>query len=119
MGEDVLGPLEREVMQILWDGAGPMSVRAVLQRLNDPRDEELAYTTAMTTLKRLSDKGMLRRHRQGRSFLYEPEAEDPAAVAVRSVIREFGDAALAEFVEGARADPEIRRRLREVMGEGG
>ncbi len=115
MGEDVLGPLERQVMEILWDAPAAMSVREVLTRVNDERSDDLAYTTVMTTLARLADKGLLRRHQEGRSYLYQPEAHDPAAVAVRSVIEQFGDAALAEFVEEARSDPRLRKRLRRLV----
>lgn len=114
-GDDVLGPLEREVMEIVWDLGEPCSVREVLVRLNGRRDDDLAYTTVMTTMSRLADKGLLQREQQGRSYLYEPSVDGPAGVAVRTVIRRFGDAALAEFVEEAEADPQLRARLRRLM----
>lgn len=116
-GQEVLGPLEREVMEIVWDAGGPMSVREVLGRLNDQRDDDLAYTTVMTTLARLADKGLLRREKDGRSYLYEPTGDGPAAVAVRTVIERFGEAALAEFVDEANADPQLRERLRRLMND--
>lgn len=116
-GQEVLGPLEREVMDILWEADHPLSVRDVLDHLNGRRDTDLAYTTAMTTLSRLADKGLLRREKEGRSYLYEPEADGPAAVAVRTVIDQFGDAALAEFVDEARSDPGLRERLRRLMDD--
>lgn len=116
-GEGVLGPLEREVMAVLWNGGDPMSVREVVSCLNETRDEPLAYTTVMTTLARLADKGMLRRQREGRRYRYEAAVRDPAEAAVRNVVRQFGDAALAHFVDEVRADPQLRRRLQGLLGE--
>jgi hypothetical protein len=42
---------------------------------------------------------------------------DEAGIAVREVLRGYGDAALAHFVEEARADPQLLRRLRRLMDE--
>lgn len=62
-----LGPLEREVIELLW-ARGSSSVRDVVQGL--PR--VLAYTTVMTTLDRLFKKGLLQRERSDRAFVYSP-----------------------------------------------
>ncbi len=68
MGQQMLlGPLEVQVMEILW-GAGERSVRDVVERL----DRKLAYTTVMTTLDRLFKKGLLDRQKSERAFLYSP-----------------------------------------------
>ena len=112
-----LGPLEAEVMKILWSAEGPMTVRAVLERANRRRSEPLAYTTVMTVMSRLADKGVLARRREGRGYAYEPTASDAAAIAVRQVVRDFGETAVAHFVEQARADPSLRARLRRVLDE--
>jgi len=63
----LLGPLEIEVMEVLWAG-GECSVRDVVEQL----DRKLAYTTVMTTLDRLFKKGLLDRHKSERAFLYMP-----------------------------------------------
>ena len=65
--QPLMGPLEREAMQILWS-AGELSVRQVMQKLPAKR----AYTTIMTTVARLYTKGFLKRRAQGRKFLYSP-----------------------------------------------
>ena len=62
-----LGPLEMEVMEILWT-RGQSSVRDVFQDLHRP----LAYTTVMTTLARLYKKGILLRQKCERAFFYVP-----------------------------------------------
>src|SRR5438445_10463076 len=106
-----LGPLEAEVMKILWTEQEPLAVRAVLERLNRGRTPTLAYTTVMTVMSRLAEKDVLRRAKDGRGYVYEPAVADEAGIAVRDVMRDFGDTALAHFVEEARADPRLLKRL--------
>jgi predicted transcriptional regulator len=102
-------------MAVLWRAHAPLPVRAVAARLNAARDAPLAYTTVMTVMSRLAGKGILARSRSGRRFLYSPVAGDTAEIAVRGVLAEFGDAALARFVERAELDPQLRERLRRLM----
>lgn len=104
-------------MHVMWADAGPLGVRAVLQRLNDGREPTLAYTTVMTVMARLAEKGILRRELDGRGYVYEAAVPDAAAIAVRSVMRDFGEAAVAQFVDEARADPKLRRRLEKLLRE--
>ncbi|MCA0252439.1 MAG: BlaI/MecI/CopY family transcriptional regulator [Actinobacteria bacterium] len=66
----VLGELENAVMEILWVHREPMPVRDVHELLARRRD--LAYTTVMTVLDRLSKKGIANRELQGRAWLYSP-----------------------------------------------
>jgi predicted transcriptional regulator len=115
----VLGPLEAEVMQVLWPAGKPLSVRAVMDEMNEGRSAPLAYTTVMTVMARLAEKEILTRHREGRGFVYEPAAPDAATIAVRNVMRDFGDAALAGFVDEARANPKLQARLEQLLGGDG
>jgi predicted transcriptional regulator len=62
-----LGPLETQVLELLWGRGRAVTVRHVL-----PAFPGLAYTTLMTTLDRLYRKGLLTRRRRGRAFAYEP-----------------------------------------------
>lgn len=111
------GPLEAEVMDVVWAANAPVSVRDVAKQLNDGRTEPLAYTTVMTVMSRLAEKQVLERHLEGRGYLYEPSAADAAGLAVKNVIRTYGDEAMAHFVQEARADPEVLRRLQRMLGE--
>jgi predicted transcriptional regulator len=104
-------------MEIVWASDGPVSVRAMLERLNTGRPQPLAYTTVMTVMARLVEKEVLSRRRDGRGYVYEASVSDPAEIAVRGVVREFGDAALVHFVDEARADPKVLRRLRRLLSE--
>jgi predicted transcriptional regulator len=115
-GGSALGPLEAEVMAVLWQSDGPVFVREVVQRLNAGRTAPLAYTTVMTVLSRLAGRGILVREQQGRGYVYSPAVADTAEIAVRGVLAEFGDAALARFVERVELDPGLRARLRKLMG---
>lgn len=77
-GPKPLGPLERQVLEILWDH-GARSVRQVIDLL--PTDP--AYTTIATVLSNLKRKRYVRTRRDGRSSLYEPlfsRADHDAAV---------------------------------------
>lgn len=65
--ELVMGPLERELLELIWQ-RGESSVRDIFLAL----DERLAYTTLMTTLDRLHKKGLLERRKDGRAFYYSP-----------------------------------------------
>src|SRR6266540_7508249 len=85
MVEKVLGPLEAEVMRVLWAAKAPITVREVLERLNRGRRPALAYTTVMTVMSRLAEKEILRRERDGRGYRYEAAVADAAAIAVREV----------------------------------
>jgi len=111
----LLGPLEAEVMGVLWSARQPLSVRAVLEELNRDRRQGLAYTTVMTVMSRLAEKDILRRTRDGRGFVYEAAVADVAELAVRDVIRDFGESAVASFVEQARSDPKLAKRLQRLM----
>lgn len=112
-----LGPLETEVMRVAWSAHEPLSVRAVLENLNEGRPRPLAYTTVMTVMNRLVDKGAFRRRRAGRGYVYEPTSTDAAGMAVRRVVDAYGDAAVAHFVEAARDDPRLLGRLQRLLDE--
>ena len=118
----VMGPLEGRIMRAVWSGSvrQPFVVRDV-HRLTP----ELAYTTLMTTLGRLADKGVLTQQRVAVQRAYEYRAagspSDFLAAASREqvtkMLERFGDAALAAFA--AKLDdlpPEQRERLRSAAG---
>ncbi|HVC07104.1 MAG TPA: BlaI/MecI/CopY family transcriptional regulator [Solirubrobacterales bacterium] len=111
------GPLESEVMEAIWRAGKPVAVRDVIEVLNEHRGEALAYTTVMTVMSRLAAKAVLSRHKAGRGYLYEANAPDAAGIVVKEVLRAYGDVAVAHFVDEARADPALLRRLRHLLGE--
>lgn len=112
-----LGPLEARIMRVVWTGslATPFTVHDVHDGM-----PELAYTTVLTTMRRLSDKGLLEVEAAvGRRSHHYRAAGDPAAfLAAQSdreaaaVVARYGDAALAAFAHRLEAlTPEQREAL--------
>lgn len=65
----VLHDLEAEIMDVVWESdAERVSVEDVREALEP--DCGRAYTTVMTTLKRLFEKDLLDRQKEGRKYLY-------------------------------------------------
>jgi BlaI family transcriptional regulator, penicillinase repressor len=71
-----LGPLEMQVLGLL-SGAEPATVNQVRQRLS-AAGADYAYTTVMTVLTRLYQKGVLRREKQGHRYVYRTTPGDRA-----------------------------------------
>ncbi|MFF8595540.1 BlaI/MecI/CopY family transcriptional regulator [Streptomyces sp. NPDC015220] len=65
-----LGDLEAEIMDRLWRWCRPATVREIVDDIN--RTRPVAYTTVMTVADILHRKGLLRREKTGRAWLYEP-----------------------------------------------
>ncbi|MDT0381814.1 BlaI/MecI/CopY family transcriptional regulator [Streptomyces sp. DSM 42041] len=70
-----LGELEDAVMTRVWQWNRPVTVREVLEDLQEQRT--IAYTTVMTVMDNLHQKGWLRREQEGRAYRY-------AAVSTRA-----------------------------------
>jgi predicted transcriptional regulator len=70
-----LGELEDAVMTRVWEWNRPVTVREVLEDLR--QDRSIAYTTVMTVLDNLRQKGWVRREQEGRAYRY-------AAVSTRA-----------------------------------
>lgn len=116
----LMGPLEARIMRAIWSGTvrAPFVVSDVQQEM-----PELAYTTVMSTMVRLADKGLLRStHIVGvRAHQYSVNLR-PADYLKQSGIREvdgiverFGDVALAAFETKLKSlSAEERKRLREM-----
>jgi predicted transcriptional regulator len=71
-----LGETEMEVLHHVWD-LGEATVADVRERILEER--EVAYTTIMTVMKKLADKGYLEYHKDGRTYVYAP-AQEPNKV---------------------------------------
>jgi predicted transcriptional regulator len=115
----VLGPLETEIMQILWKDRRS-TVKKVHRKLSQNRD--IAYTTVMTTMGRLSEKGVLDRHPEGLAYVYAPaiSEEDFVSMVVRQVLDglmdDYSDMAVDYMVDYlAENDPDELQRLQQVI----
>lgn len=115
-----LHELEALVMDIVWR-EGRSTVREVLGTLNATEDRVRAYTTVLTIMQRLDDKGLLERERDGRTDVYRPvltaEAyrDRRAAADIDDLLDRYEDEALVHFARRlARLDPDRRRRLQRL-----
>jgi len=92
-----MGDLEAEVMSVLWE-KGSATVQEVQETL-EPR-HPLAYTTVMTVMSRLAEKGMLDRVKEGRAYLYRPAVpQDKAAGSLlQSLVRRLYDGATGKAI---------------------
>jgi len=87
-------------MEVLWKTDSALTVRQVSTGLDE---RNLAHTTVMTVLDRLSKKGFARRERDGRAWRYRPAATREAYVTelMLTALDQTGDrvAALARFAQ--------------------
>jgi predicted transcriptional regulator len=118
----LLHELEAEIMDEVWRQE-TATVRTVMEALNRKADPPRAYTTYMTVMRRLNDKGLLDRTRDGRQDSYTPRLtrqeyqELRAGAQVRGLVDEFGDVALAHFAKSLDTlDPARRRQLKRLAG---
>lgn len=112
-----LGDLELQVMEVLWRTDHAMAVREVLAELT--RERDLAYTTVMTVLDRLSKKGRVTRELEGRAWYYRPAESRATLMAAEMLAALTGSVeqradALKEF--GAGLSAEDAALLAEVLG---
>ena len=66
-----LGPLEAEILNIVWD-LGCATVKQVHERILTDPDRELAYSSVTTVLRRLTQKGWLTCDENSRAFVWRP-----------------------------------------------
>jgi predicted transcriptional regulator len=98
-----LAPLELDCMNALWS-IGEGTVRQIQQLMIATRPR--AYTTIMTILDRLAQKGVVTRQKAGRAYLYRPNltAEQARAHAIERIVAGFFEGstqALAAQLAGA------------------
>ena len=109
-----MGELESEVMSQLWTAHTPLTPSEVRDALGG----ELAYTTVMTILGRLWEKGLTQRERRGRAYAYWPSLSEAelAAKRMRATLDRTADRekTLARFVDSLSVKDE--RALRRILG---
>jgi predicted transcriptional regulator len=90
------GELEQLILDSLWDSASAVSSQQLLERISP--DGDLALTTVLTVLSRLTDKGLVSRvPGPGRSFLFSPaqSREEHTAALMLKIVSGAGNPALA------------------------
>ncbi|MFE3183966.1 BlaI/MecI/CopY family transcriptional regulator [Streptomyces violascens] len=110
-----LGELEDAVMTRVWQWNRPVTVREVLEDLQQERS--IAYTTVMTVMDNLHQKGWVRREVDGRAYRYTAVSTRAAyAAALMNEAWSQSDnraAALVAFF--GMMSPEEREALRDAV----
>src|SRR5215470_988573 len=93
-----LGSAELDVLKALWD-LGPATVRQVMARLHD-RGRRVAYTTVLTFLTRLEQKGHVRSDKSGLAYIYRAKLsrQRVSRSRLRSLIQQLYDGAAGPLV---------------------
>ena len=78
-----LGPLESEILAIVWD-LKIVTVKTVHDRILEDPDRELAYTSVTTVLQRLTKKGWLKCSKKGKAFSWQAKVSREQARALYS-----------------------------------
>ncbi len=121
----LLGSLELPVMEFMWQ-TGEATVQQVVKTIN--RKRPIAYTTVMTVMGHLVDKGLLSRTMEGKRYRYlvarsrDEFLHEASRSKVHSLVNDFGDLAIAQFlgeidnVDAGRLE-ELRSRVQEASNE--
>jgi predicted transcriptional regulator len=111
---------ELRLMEVLWD-KGSATVGEVVEAM--PKRTPLAYSTVLTTLRLLEEKGYLTHVKEGRAFIYHPAIGRAEACesAVAHLVRRFFNGShgllALNLVENKRIDASELKRLRKTIGE--
>jgi len=103
-----LTPLELAIMKVVWH-IGEATVRDVYETLRKSRD--IAYTTVMTMMKILEDKGYVTKTQVDRAYLYRPAK--PRQQVVGAMVKDFVDRVFDGASEGLFAHLARDNRLSE------
>lgn len=107
---------ELDVMGVLWD-RGDATVAEVRERLAD----DLAYTTVLTVLRTLEDKGYVGHVGEGKAHRYHPLVERQAAGSsvlrrmMRKLFKDSPELLLTHLVSDRRLSDDELRRMRALL----
>jgi predicted transcriptional regulator len=110
---------EADVMQVLWDH-GPSVVNEVKEKLHD----DLAYTTVLTILRTLEQKGYVRHEEEGRVHRYSAAVKETAArkSALRhltgKLFKGSSELLFTQLVSDQKLSAEQIQRMRDLLAEG-
>jgi BlaI family transcriptional regulator, penicillinase repressor len=115
-----LTPQELAIMKVVWT-SDTVTVRDVYEALRQKR--AIAYTTVMTMMKVLEEKGYLQKTLVERAHVYRPTK--PRQQVIGAMVRDFvdrvfdgaSDALLVHLAGDSRLTDEQRRTMKELLDE--
>ena len=111
-------PREMDVMSILWD-LGSGTVSEVRERMPD----DLAYTTVLSLMRTLEEKGLVRHEEEGRAHRYFPlvDWQDAGKGELRRLLRKVfkgsPELLLVQLLSDRKLDEDQLRSIRELLDE--
>ena len=121
-GASPLGPLESEIMEIVWDDSEPISVREVHSALTRKK-RDLAYSTVKAVLTNLTTKGYLCCNGKGKSNYYsavesrEKFKEKTVSAVINSLLKNHREPLLANLVDRVLEDEKILREVERMIAK--
>ena len=113
-----LGETEMEILHHVWE-LGEATVASVQERILEER--KVAYTTVMTVMKNLADKGYLQFRKEGVTYVYSA-AQEPAKVQssligklVDKVFKGSPSALIQTLVQNEQLSDEERTQIKKLI----
>ena len=116
---NTLTEAELRLMKMLW-ARGESAVSDLVAAM--PEGEALAYTSVLTTIRILEQKGYVRHHQEGRAFVYRPcvQEHEASRSEIRNMMQRFfgnsRERLLLSLLGDEEIDPEELQRLKEAIG---
>jgi BlaI family transcriptional regulator, penicillinase repressor len=85
---------ELEALKVLWDRQ-QATIREIADAMNTSGDDELAYTTVLSLLQVMEQKGLVAHRRSGKAYIYTPRVER------QSTFRRLASTFLEKVFDGA------------------
>ncbi|HAQ34613.1 MAG: MarR family transcriptional regulator [Maricaulis sp.] len=120
----ILMEAEQRIMRVLWE-KGEASVREVTEALKDSHGA--AYTTVLTQLRILTEKGYVIPRQEGRAFIYRPlvSRSEARSQALKQLLGQFFEGSPEALAQHLMKDTDlsidelaaIRQRIEDADGE--
>lgn len=95
MAKDLPSRLEMKILSVLWTH-GPSSVRTVMEQIPDTKNR--AYTTVLTILQRLEQKGLVNHKKDGSAYIYR------ATKQMNTILRPIFKDLVNDYFQGSQAE---------------
>jgi predicted transcriptional regulator len=108
-----ISSLEQEVMNLVWSQP-QSSVKSIVERISQTKP--VAYTTILTIMQRLHEKGMVSRQKGKKAYLYAPKisketySKNIAQGFLEKFLHSFGEIGIASFAQSIDSLSEDKRK---------